>query len=191
MSEISFDKRVALIEEFETSHKLLQLGFGELQNINMGNDFYFLPFQLLSQGFERLFKAYICIGYFQYNNKFPDYKLLKNLSHDLIKLFDEIMDKYYIKYTPPIFEADWDFIFSKKSLIREIIDILSDFGQQARYYNFDLITSNPKLGKNSKARWSNLESRIRPLDSKQISRLLNPDTADEVFPEINRVIIAN
>ena len=158
MSEISFDKTVALIEEFETSHKLLQLGFGELQNINMGNDFYFLPFQLLSQGFERLFKAYICIGYFQHNKKLPDYKLLKSLSHDLRKLFDEIIDKYYIKYTPPIFEEDWDFIFSKKSLIREIIDILSDFGQQARYYNFNLITSNPKLGKSPKERWSKLES---------------------------------
>lgn len=191
MSEISLDKSIALIEEFETSHKLLQLGFGELQNINMGNDFYFLPFQLLSLGFERLFKAYICVGYFQCNYKLPNHKALMNLGHDLIKLFDEIMEKYYIKYTPPIFEEDWDFIYSKKSLIREIINILSDFGQQARYYNFNLITSNPKLGKNPKERWSNLESRIKPLDSKQISRLLNPDTADEIYPEINRVIISN
>lgn len=44
MSEISFDKSIALIEEFETSHKLLQLGFGELQNINTGMISIFYPF---------------------------------------------------------------------------------------------------------------------------------------------------
>lgn len=189
MNEIPFEKRIALLEEFETSHKLLRLGFGELQNINMGNDFYFLPFQLLSQGFERLFKAYICVGYYHYNTELPNFKILKNLGHDLIALFDEIKDKYFVKHKPPIFEEDWDFI-SNNSLVREIIDILSDFGKQARYYNFNLITSNPKLGKNPKERWESLESRIKPLDAKQISLLLNPDTADEFFPGINRVIIA-
>lgn len=54
MAEIAIEKRFALLEEFETSYELIQLGFGELQNINIGNDFYFLPFQLLSQGVERL-----------------------------------------------------------------------------------------------------------------------------------------
>ncbi len=50
MNEIPFEKRIALLEEFETSHKLLRIGFGKLQNINMGNDFYFLPFSIIITG---------------------------------------------------------------------------------------------------------------------------------------------
>lgn len=52
MAEIEIQKIASLIEEFETANKLIRLGFGELQNINLDNDFYFLPLQLLSQGFE-------------------------------------------------------------------------------------------------------------------------------------------
>lgn len=44
MPEIENLKYFALLEEFETSDKLIKLGFGELQNINSTNDFYFLPF---------------------------------------------------------------------------------------------------------------------------------------------------
>lgn len=60
MSKIEVAKFFTLNEEFETADKLIRLGFGELQNINLVNDFYFLPFQLLSQGFERFMKSYIC-----------------------------------------------------------------------------------------------------------------------------------
>ena len=51
MEKIEIQKFIALNEEFETANKLVRLGFGELQSINLDNDFYFLPFQLLSQGF--------------------------------------------------------------------------------------------------------------------------------------------
>lgn len=37
MAKIAIEKRLALLEEFETSYKLIQLGFGELQNINIGD----------------------------------------------------------------------------------------------------------------------------------------------------------
>ena len=94
MNDISIDKIFALQEEFETAHKLIQLGFGELQNINLSNNFYFLPFQLLSQGFERLFKAYICVAYHTNHTKLPSNQELKQLGHDLIKLFDVIRGKY-------------------------------------------------------------------------------------------------
>jgi hypothetical protein len=65
MNKINITKHFALLEEFQPSNKLIRLGFGELQNISLNNDFYFLPFQLLSQGFERFMKAYICLGYLE------------------------------------------------------------------------------------------------------------------------------
>lgn len=87
MNDISIDKSFALQEEFETANKLILLGFGELQNINLSNNFYFLPFQLLSQGIERLFKAYICVAYYTNHSRLPSCQELKRLGHDLIKLY--------------------------------------------------------------------------------------------------------
>lgn len=92
MPEIENIKYFALLERFELSDKLIKLGFGELQNINLNNDFYFLPFQFLSQGFERFKKAYICLGHF---HKYPlNFKYLKNLGYDLEKLLKEIIKNY-------------------------------------------------------------------------------------------------
>lgn len=188
MNDISIDKSLALQEEFETAHKLILLGFGELQSINLSNNFYFLPLQLLSQGIERLFKAYICVAYYTNRSRLPSCQELKQLGHDLIKLFDVIKGDYFIKYSAPIFEDDEAFL-TDSLILREILDILSDFGKQARYYNFDLITCNPKLGKNPKERWRELEEYIQPYDKQLMERLLNTDLDKEIFPEINRTII--
>jgi hypothetical protein len=56
-------KDVCLLEELEASHKLIIAGLGELQEIDMENDFYHLPHQLLASGLERLLKGYICLVY--------------------------------------------------------------------------------------------------------------------------------
>ena len=65
-------KNLALYEELESSIKLIQLGFGEFQNLDMANDFYHLPFQLISSGFERLMKCHICLGHFEIYEVYPD-----------------------------------------------------------------------------------------------------------------------
>ena len=90
MAEIEIQKIASLIEEFETANKLIRLGFGELQNINLDNDFYFLPLQLLSQGFERFMKAYVCAGYIEKYEILPDgnwYSFVKD------------GQRYYISYS--------------------------------------------------------------------------------------------
>ena len=70
-------KQLYLNDELTTSIKLIKLGFGELQNLSMGNDFYYLPLQLLSSGFERLMKCYICFGHFEKEGCYPATKLFK------------------------------------------------------------------------------------------------------------------
>ena len=59
----SSEKILSLIDELRTSHRLIELGLGELQCISMSEDFYHLPLQLLSGGLERLMKCYICLTY--------------------------------------------------------------------------------------------------------------------------------
>ena len=46
--ENKIQRELAIVQELETSVRLIKLGIGEYQNISLSNDFYFLPFQLMS-----------------------------------------------------------------------------------------------------------------------------------------------
>lgn len=186
MAEIENIKYFALLEEFETSDKLINLGFGELQNISLNNDFYFLPFQLLSQGFERFMKAYICLGHYHKYGKLPDFKYLKKLGHDLEKLLNEIIENYYIDFNRPQFDLDNAFIKNDSDL-KKLLFILSEFGKLSRYHNFDLITDNAKIGVNAKKLWEEFENAI--LDKEDYEKLMNLDLSHEVYQKITNHII--
>ncbi len=186
MSEINNIKYFALLEEFETSDKLLKLGFGELQNINLDNGFYFLPFQLLSQGFERFMKAYICLGYFHKYQEMPNFRYLKNIGHDLEKLLKEITKNYYFDFERPQFDLDNDFIRSNSDL-KELLFILSEFGKLSRYHNFDLITDNAKIGVDTKKLWEDFENKV--LDKEDFEKLMDFNLSHEVSQKISKHII--
>lgn len=180
-------KHVALFEEIETSSKLIILGFGELQNLDQTNDFYFLPFQLLSQGFERVMKSHICLGYLNIYRKYPESKYIKNLGHDLLKLRNEIIEKYF-KTDRPILKSDLEFLSHNSELI-ELLSIISEFGKMARYYNFDIITGSVDLPINAKEKWEKFESKILTSNNSMMEKLLNPDVGHEVYGQISRYII--
>lgn len=188
MEELEIQKFVALNDEFETASRLVRLGLGELQNINLDNDFYFLPFQLLSQGFERFMKAYICVAYVEKNKTLPDYSYIKLLGHDLERLLSEIISNYYISYKPIQFESDWRLINDDADL-KELLYILSEFGKFARYYNLDFITGNSKIGINPKEAWRKFENKIKPVDAQTMQKLINQDLDREVYQEITNYII--
>ncbi|MCD8439002.1 hypothetical protein [Tenacibaculum finnmarkense] len=186
MSEIENIKQFALLEEFETSNKLIKLGLGELQNINLNNDFHFLPFQLLSQGFERFMKTYICIGYFHIHQKLPNAQYFRSLGHDLEKLLKEITDNYYFDFDNAQFDLDNEFILTNSDL-KELTYILSEFGKLARYHNFDLITGNTRIGVNAKKLWEEFENKL--LDKNDYKKLMDFDLNFEVYQKISNHIV--
>ena len=188
MGKIDIQKYTALLEEFDTANKLIRLGLGELQSINLDNDFYFLPFQLLSQGFERFMKAYICVGHFEKYNALPNFQYLKRIGHDLEKLLIDIKENYYTTYLPVQFEQDRIFLDEDIDL-KELLFILSEFGKIARYYNFDFITDNLKIGINPKEFWQKFENKIMPIDEKMVEKLMNHDVDREIYQEITNYII--
>lgn len=188
MENIDTLKYIALLEEFETANKLVRLGLGELQNINLDNDFYFLPFQLLSQGFERFMKAYICVGHFEKHKALPSFQYLKKLGHDLEKLLTDIRENYYNEYPPVQFRIDRKFLDENTDL-KELLFILSEFGKIARYYNFDFILDNSKIGINSKDYWQKFENKIMPIDEMMMKKLMNHDVDREIYQEISNYII--
>ena len=185
MAKIEITKHFALLEEFETSSKLIKLGFGELQNINLDNDFYFLPFQLLSQGFERFMKSYICIAYFDKHDKFPNSEYLKSFRHDLKKLLNEILCNYFEDYESSQFNLDKRFLEKSKNL-KESLYILSEFGKLARYHNFEIITGSNKKTINAVKLWERFESNILPMSKRISNKIMNFDLDGEIYNETNQ-----
>ncbi len=149
-----------LNEELKNSVKLIEIGLGEYQKLDSVNDFYFLPFQLISSGLERLMKCHICLGCYEKRNDFPPINIfMKKLGHDLKKLTKHIIDNYFQINNIPVLQEDFEYINNDRKL-DEIIDLLSGFGKFARYYNLDVITGNKKNDKDVVAEWKAFETNI-------------------------------
>jgi hypothetical protein len=183
-------KEIAIINELDSSIKLIELGFGELQNLDKNESYYFLPFQLLSQGFERFMKCYICFGYLNQNGEFPPPNYLKKqLGHDLLNLLNEIWTKYFDFKDHPILINDFEVLTNNKEL-RELLYILSEFGKQARYHNFDIITgSKSDLDSDPESHWRSFEFRLITEKTGTLEKILDAELSYEVHGEIVQHII--
>jgi hypothetical protein len=185
-------KDLYLSDELETAAKLIQLGFGEFQNLDMGNDFYHLPFQLLSSGFERLMKCHICLGYHEKHNMYPDNKYLKNCGgkggHDLLVLKRTILTSYFSTHSIPVLQEDFDLLTNDKDLER-LIYLLSEFGKYARYHNLDIVTSAARPSINVKILWEQYENNIIISNPKLLQKLEEIDSGEEVLDFTKRQIL--
>lgn len=150
-------KFACLDSELETAISLLKSGFGALQEIDMANDFYHLPYQLLASGFERLMKCYIILVYRSRHGSYPD--TLKGLGHNLEELLKEICDNYYGGKSRPLVQQEFEFV-TKDSCAKDCIRILSVFGIYGRYYNLDVVTGSTKKLIDPRAEWEELENRV-------------------------------
>ena len=185
-------KNIYLHNELTTASKLIKVGFGELQNLSIENDFYHLPLQLLSSGFERLMKCYICLGYFEKSNKYPDNKYLKNCGgkngHDLLNLKDKILSEYFKTKNIPALTIDKDYLTADKDL-HKLIYILSEFGKYARYHNLDIITAAAKPSIDVEQLWRDFEIDIVQKDSGLNEKLNDLEYMGEANDRINQLII--
>lgn len=180
-------RKVALIEELETSIKLLKLGFGEYQNLDMSNNFYYLPFQLISIGFERLMKCYICLGHSEKFGDFPEPNLFKyKLKHDLLKLKKHITENYFQENSKALKE-DLKFLQTDNDL-EILIELLSEFGQYARYYNLNVVTGEIQPGTDVKSSWEKYETEFA-IENGLLEDLLDFEKQSEVLNLIKRNII--
>ena len=185
-------KDLYLSDELETAAKLIQLGFGEFQNLDMGNDFYYLPFQLLSSGFERLMKCHICLGYHEKHNMYPDFKYLKNCGgnggHDLLELKQTILTSYFSTHSIQVLQEDIDLLTNDKDLER-LIYLLSEFGKYARYHNLDIVTSASTPSINVKMLWEEYENDIITSNPNLLQKLGDIEAGEEVLDYTKRQIL--
>jgi hypothetical protein len=181
-------RKLSLIEELNTSIRLIKLGFGEYQNLDMANDFYYLPFQLISSGFERLMKCYICLGHFEKEGKFPEPKLFRNkLGHDLVKLKRHIIENYFQENSKALSD-DLTYLKTDKDL-EKLIGLLSEFGKFARYFNLNVVTGEVDPGIDVKASWEEYETSYVLGNKILLEKLMDFETRNEVSDLIRRKII--
>ena len=138
------NKNIFLIDEVQSSIDLIKEGICKLKKIDA--DIYTnpIPLLLLSSGFERLCKCIICLQYYHTKGKYPSINFIRdNFNHDLKKLLSHIRKELKnIDYDTKnvALKRDMDFIDSNDNL-KKFNELLSDYGEGARYYNLDMITS--------------------------------------------------
>jgi len=185
-------KDMHLIDELRVAFSLIEIGFGEFQNIDSENDFYYLPFQLVSSGFERLMKCHICLGCQNQNNAYPDNKYLKKCGgksgHDLSELKENILSDFFTTDNIPALAEDHDFLANDNELQR-LMYLLSEFGKYARYYNFDVLTSASKPSIDVASLWADYENSVIQSNPDLLAKVSSLESQDEVFQAINRRII--
>ena len=179
-------KLLSMQDELDTSRELIKAGFGELQEIDMGNTFYHLPHQLLASGFERLMKCYILMVHAGRCGSYPATSFMKRIGHDLVGLLQLICQDYFGGTNRPLMKAELDFLQTDR-ILSECMRILSLFGKKGRYYNFDVVTESqdPPLS-DPKQEWGALESEVEdPLPYANGSELYT-----EYYPRVNQILIA-
>ena len=140
---INLIKLSHLEDELENSIKILTVAIREFQQIK-STSYYFVALYLLATGIERFQKCILCYAYYNKNNIFPSKKILKNFGHNLKELNKNIID--YFTDNVQTTREDKNFINNNAEL-ENILSILSNFGNDSKYYNFNLI-SNPKVDNN-------------------------------------------
>lgn len=101
--------------------------------------FIYQSFFSLSIGIERLIKLILLYEYIYTKNTFPDFKYLKSKGHNLSDLFNEVR-KLSNKYSC---DKYFDFL-DNDAIFNTIIQNLSDFANENRYFNLNQLSGNNK-----------------------------------------------
>lgn len=185
-------KNLHLNDELLTSFKLIEIGFGEFQNMDMENDFYHLPFQLLSSGFERLMKCHICFGAHEKTGKYPQFHELKKCGgcngHDLGELKKTILANHFKTRGIPALKEDLCFL-SDNTELDHLIYLLSEFGKFSRYHNLDVVTAHTNPSIDVMTRWKEYETEILTSDPDLLKKFEDMNFHREVINTIQRRII--
>ena len=153
------NQELALTDELKMSATLIKQGFGELQEMQFENVFYYVPHQLLASGFERVMKCYLILMHELNHGEFPDLKRLKYYGHDLCSLKDKVLEVCEIIKDTPLLKEDYSFV-KNDNLLQDALDILSEFGKHARYYNLNVVTGCEQDPISPDSEWEGLQSSL-------------------------------
>ena len=160
----------AIQSELDTISLLLIRGLQELQAMDMNYGSYFMPSQTLSQGLERMMKVILFLS-----GKVEKGQLRGKFSHDLNKLWTKLTTENIVVTIPD-------------SYFDDILNILSEFGYNARYYYISILDEEP-LNFNPQEEWEKLESRFLNEDPQRYQMLRKGDDANILIKEMVRRLL--
>lgn len=172
-----------LQQEFELSYKLVFKGLGELQKMDYNNDFYFLPLLLLAQGIERFLKSYIIAYRIENEEENLFYDDMR--THSLEKLLKIIKEDYYVIGNRDIDVKDERYL--SNTYLNQLLNILSDFGNNGKYYNINHLVDRDSVSPIS--RWEKLEQALIPLTEDEYLKFLDIETRNEYYKKVSNKII--
>ena len=179
------NQMITLQQEFDLSFKLLRRGLGELQKIDYANDFYFMPLLLLSQGIERFLKSYIIAYKIEKEEDQLFEKKLK--THDLTELLKLVKENYYHIGNREVDIQDEQYLSGSAHLER-VLNILSDFGKNGRYYNINYLIDPKSIS--PILEWEKLERDLSSLTEKEWFKPKDIEELNKYYKKVtNEVVI--
>lgn len=152
-------KLIKLGDEVDNSIKQIIYALKELQTTVRETAYYFITFQLLSNGLERLLKCSICFGYLHKKNRFPTLKEIK--THNISLLLKIFLSDYFSD-NGPLLKDDLLFLSTNQEVV-ELVELLSGFGDIARYHNLNVVTGDLKAI-NIQETWQRMETKFISAD---------------------------
>jgi hypothetical protein len=183
----SIYQKLAIDQELLNAVRLIQAGLGQLQKLDGANDFYHLPLLTLSSGFERLMKVMLCFRILEKTGEFPSTKDIPSNreGHNLELLLKRIREECFLAtYVDHIPVAKEDLAYLESEELLSFLSVLSNFGQAARYYHFDVVLGRQPKTDAPDREWESIETAIiikRPDLIKEIERF---PASDKIHQEI-------
>lgn len=188
-------QNILIGEELLTSVRLIKTGLREVNHLDGSSDFYHFPILILSSGIERFMKVVLCCYYLENNGEFPTKSTLlkKGKGHNLSWLLDQIIKNCFpIKYVGVIAAAKEDMEFLKNdSRLHKLINILSNFGIGARYYNLNVVLGCDEPGPSPEDEWNKLNMEILKDDPDWTIKIGDPSISAEIYDSINSELTIN
>jgi len=183
-------QKVMIGEELLTAMRFLKTGLRELNRMDGSTDFFHLPILLLASGFERMMKTVICCHHLETAGEFPRRAVFPKgrRGHDLVLLLNQItQDCFSDDYLARIPAAKTDIEFLRNDpKLSGVVQILSDFGQSARYYNLNVVLDQRPPGPSPDDEWQKLEMEVLQEDPSWTSRIGDPKQSHVIHEKINR-----
>jgi len=134
-------------------------------------------------------KVIICCHHAEVEGEFPSRAIFPrgkkghNLLHLLGMITNGCFSDPYLERVPA---AKTDIKFLRTDAERRtVVQILSDFGQGARYYNLNMVLGQDDPGPSPEEEWQKLEMAILKRDKNWTEKLADPSQSGAIYSEIN------
>ncbi len=149
--QIGKEKEVLLLREASMASMSIGIGLTHIRKCDFVQPgFFYSGFYSYTTGIERLMKLIVICNYrVQNSDRFPNNKQLKAFGHNLTDLF-----QYSLKIQKELDLSIDAKRFYDDPLYEKIIEFLSDFATQSRYYNLDILTGGNQNTLEPYHRWN-------------------------------------